>query len=251
MATILIVDDRYANRLALVALLEQDAHCLLEASDGTEALALARAESPDLIITDMVMPEMDGYQFVQNLRGDRAGAATPVIFCSARYDDPETRALAHSCGAFSILPKPAEPEAVLETVRRALAAGSRSRSPSASHTSHGGGGTSTGIKLHDSPADLDLFASDLTEVFLEEAAQLMRDIAAAIAARDAATLRYAAHSLRGAAGVFNATRAVALAADLEKMGETNNFVRAKETGAALETEFQRLRPKLEAITAII
>ncbi|MEP6936655.1 MAG: response regulator [Chthoniobacterales bacterium] len=245
MATILIVDDRYANRLALTALLDQGAHRLLEASNGAEALTLARAESPDLIITDMVMPEMNGYQFVKHLRGDPAGAATPVIFCSARYDDAETRALAHSCGAFSILPKPAEPEAVLEAVSRALAAGS----PFGSHKNRAHRATSSKAEKLESP--MDSFTSDLTEVFLEESAQLMTDIGTAIAARDAGLLRHAAHSLRGAAGVFNAARAVDLAMQLEKMGEANDLARAEETRALLETEFQTLRPKLESLAAIV
>ena len=80
MATILIVDDRPVNRQYLVTLLEYCGHRTLEAADGAEALALARAEHPDLIITDIIMPTMDGAELVQALRADPALAATPVIF---------------------------------------------------------------------------------------------------------------------------------------------------------------------------
>jgi hypothetical protein len=65
MATVLIIDDIPANRQFLVALLGYHGHRLIQAADGLEALNLARAERPDLIISDILMPTMDGYEFVQ------------------------------------------------------------------------------------------------------------------------------------------------------------------------------------------
>ena len=70
MATILIVDDRPANCEFMVSLLGYAQHRLLLASDGAEALALARAERPDLVIADILMPTMDGYELVRQLRPD-------------------------------------------------------------------------------------------------------------------------------------------------------------------------------------
>src|SRR5712692_2785761 len=65
MATILIVDDRPANREFLVTLLGYAGHRLLEAANGEGGLAVARAARPDIIITDILMPTMDGYEFVR------------------------------------------------------------------------------------------------------------------------------------------------------------------------------------------
>lgn len=65
MAKILIVDDRPINREFLTTLLGYRGHHLLEATDGAEALDVVRAEHPDLIITDVLMPVMDGYEFVR------------------------------------------------------------------------------------------------------------------------------------------------------------------------------------------
>jgi PAS domain S-box-containing protein len=121
MATILIVDDRPPNREFLVTLLGYGGHCLLEAADGVEALDLARAHSPDLIITDILMPTMDGYEFVRQLRADMAVAHIPVIFYTAHYLEQEARTLAEACGVSFILTKPSEPEEVLRTVHLALA----------------------------------------------------------------------------------------------------------------------------------
>lgn len=59
-------------------------------------MTLARSEHPDLIISDILMPTMDGYEFVQQLRGDRAIARTPVIFSTANFLGREATALAGS-----------------------------------------------------------------------------------------------------------------------------------------------------------
>jgi diguanylate cyclase (GGDEF)-like protein/PAS domain S-box-containing protein len=120
MATILIVDDRPSNRAYLMALLGFTEHRLLEAEDGAAALQLVRAERPDLIITDILMPTMDGYEFVQRLRADRALAATRVIFYSAVYAERETVAMARSCGVQTVLSKPSDPQDIMAAVNAEL-----------------------------------------------------------------------------------------------------------------------------------
>jgi signal transduction histidine kinase/DNA-binding response OmpR family regulator len=120
MAKILIVDDNAVNRDLLTTLLVHKGHDIQEAADGAEALALARATRPDLIVTDILMPTMDGYEFVRQLRLDPAIAATAVIFCTADYHGREAQKLAKSCGVANILIKPCEPQTVLDTVASAL-----------------------------------------------------------------------------------------------------------------------------------
>ena len=120
MATILIVDDRPSNRIYLGAVLGYTAHRILEAGDGAQALALTRSERPDLIITDILMPTMDGYEFLQQLRADPALRATRVIFFSAVYSERETMAMAARCGVTTVLGKPAEPDRILEAVAAEL-----------------------------------------------------------------------------------------------------------------------------------
>jgi len=120
MATILIVDDRPSNRTYLGALLSYTEHRILEAENGAQALALTRAELPDLIITDILMPTMDGYEFVQQLRADPVLEQTRVIFFSAVYSEHETVAMAARCGVTTVLGKPAEPQLILEAVAAEL-----------------------------------------------------------------------------------------------------------------------------------
>ena len=120
MAVILIVDDHEANRELLTTLLGYENHQTVEASDGAEGLERARAVRPDLIITDILMPTMDGYEFTHNLRADPALAAIPVIFYSAHYLMHEARALAERCRVDYVVPKPVEPQELLRTVNAAL-----------------------------------------------------------------------------------------------------------------------------------
>jgi signal transduction histidine kinase/CheY-like chemotaxis protein len=122
-ATILIVDDRAVNRQFLVALLRFSGHRLLEAADGEEALAAARLERPDLIVTDIVMPVMDGLQLVERLRSDPLLAHTPVILYTATYRLREARQLAAGSGVFAVLSKPSEPRIIVATVDAALGRG--------------------------------------------------------------------------------------------------------------------------------
>ena len=93
---------------------------MLEASNGCEGLAAAQAEHLDLVITDVLMPVMDGYEFVSQLRLDPATSRIPVLFYTAPYSEREARALALSSGMSWVLTKPAESEEVLGIVSRVL-----------------------------------------------------------------------------------------------------------------------------------
>jgi diguanylate cyclase (GGDEF)-like protein/PAS domain S-box-containing protein len=120
MAKILIIDDRAVNREFLVTLLGYKGYQLLEASDGAEGLAIVGAEHPDLVICDVLMPTMDGYEFVRQLRADPAIAHITVIFYTAHYREREAQKLAEACGVLYVLTKPCEPELVIRVVEEAL-----------------------------------------------------------------------------------------------------------------------------------
>jgi PAS domain S-box-containing protein len=120
MAHILIAEDRAVDRLFLATLLAFHGHGVLEASDGAEALALVQRERPNLVISDLLMPTMDGYEFVRRMRAIPAVAATPVIFYTATYHEREARALAERCGVVDIITKPSETEVILAKVDAVL-----------------------------------------------------------------------------------------------------------------------------------
>ena len=119
-ATILIVDDHVLNREFLMTLLGYGGHRLLEAANGAEGLKMVQSEKPDLVISDILMPSMDGYEFVTRMHADPDTADVPVIFYTATYREKEALAVAQSCGVRWVLPKPSDPDVILRTVHEAL-----------------------------------------------------------------------------------------------------------------------------------
>lgn len=120
MATILIVEDVAVDRKLLAAVLASGGHRVVEASDGEEALRVLDRERPDLVVSDVLMPTVDGHEFVRRLRERPALAAIPVVFHTAAYHEHEARALAKRSGVVAVITKPATREAILRTVDQAL-----------------------------------------------------------------------------------------------------------------------------------
>ena len=127
MMTILIAEDRAADREFLETVLSLGGYHVVEAEHGERALMLARTKAPDLIISDVMMPRVDGYELVRQIRADPKTAGIPVLFYSATYLPDELAGLAASCGVH-VLTKPSEPEAILRAVETVLREG---RIPSA------------------------------------------------------------------------------------------------------------------------
>ncbi len=120
MATILVVDDRAINRQLLVTLLGYRDHRVLEASDGLEALELLRKEQVDLVITDIMMPRLDGAELAKRIRAGEQTSSIPVVFYTATYRAREARLMAQECGVEFVLAKPSAPEAIMRVVSIAL-----------------------------------------------------------------------------------------------------------------------------------
>ena len=119
-STVLIVDDDSQCRQLYISLLTPFGHRVLEARDGREGLEIARRDKPDLIISDILMPTMNGYEFVTAVRKTPPLQDVPVIFHSASFLGREARALGEACGVSMYILKPCEPEKILEIVHGAL-----------------------------------------------------------------------------------------------------------------------------------
>ncbi|MGE5467376.1 MAG: EAL domain-containing protein [Ignavibacteria bacterium] len=120
MARILVVDDRPTNRQYLTTLLGYYGHELIEASNGAEALRRVQSAQPDLVITDILMPTMDGYQFALQLRSEKETPQPRLIFYTATYSAPAALEMAKTCGVDAVLMKPSEPAELVATVNRLL-----------------------------------------------------------------------------------------------------------------------------------
>ena len=104
-----MLDDTPADRDLIATVLRYAGFDVFEAATGEEALELARSHRPDVIIADLLMPGMNGYEFTRALRSDELIRETPVVFCTATYDEREVSRLAVACGVAHILLKPFEP----------------------------------------------------------------------------------------------------------------------------------------------
>ncbi len=121
MAKILVVDDTTPNRLLVATILRGGQHEVFEAADGMDALVKLRSFRPDLVVCDILMPTMDGYEFVRQVRSDPIIAATEVIFYTANFLEGEAEVLAAACGVYQVLTKPCGPEQILQAVASGLA----------------------------------------------------------------------------------------------------------------------------------
>ena len=98
MALVMVVDDEPDVRTALSTMLEMEGHKVLEAADGTEVLPAAREHEPDLILLDVSMPGMDGFEVLKELGRDDSLSRIPVILITAK-GRPEDRVLGRELGA--------------------------------------------------------------------------------------------------------------------------------------------------------
>ena len=120
METILVIDDSAVVRRFVARALSEQNYRVLEAKDGDEALRMAAGHSPDLVITDMLMPEKDGIEVIQQIR--QMAPRTKIIAMSGSMHHSMYLKMARSFGADVVLAKPFQASELSETVARVLAA---------------------------------------------------------------------------------------------------------------------------------
>ncbi len=117
---ILIVDDNEDAKIILTRTLKHHEHSVESASNGVEALSVVKIFSPQLIISDVMMPEMDGFQLCRELKTDPSLQKIPFVFYSASYVDPQDERLAASMGASRFIVKPLGGEAFLRVINEVI-----------------------------------------------------------------------------------------------------------------------------------
>jgi signal transduction histidine kinase/CheY-like chemotaxis protein len=122
MADVLVVDDRPVNRDLVRTLLGYHGHQVREATSGADALRAIHDDLPDLVITDVLMPGMDGYGLIRQLRSDPATSDIAVIFYTAHYLEAEAQPIAAACGVHHVVVKSGDPATLLAAVDSALRA---------------------------------------------------------------------------------------------------------------------------------
>jgi len=240
---VLLAEDNAVNQLLASRILESLGHHATVVSNGREALAAARVGGFDLIVMDVQMPEMDGFEATAAIREleKSNGKHIPIIAMTAHaMKGDRERCLA--AGMDGYVSKPIRVADVEEAVEQAMAV---------RKTSDDG---SMDEKIIDEAAILDgmdgnrKLLRDLTRIFLADYPKQLAEIKTAIQVADAERLRRAAHALKGSVGNFAAKSAFATASKLETLGKAGNLDGAQGAYAALEGEMSQLTRELQKLT---
>jgi twitching motility two-component system response regulator PilH len=119
MSTVLIVDDSQTVRQMLAELLQENGLQVIEAINGLEAQEKMQAKQPDLVITDLIMPEMNGYDLCRWIKREPAMQNIPVLICSTKSEEFD-RYWGMKQGADAYITKPFHPLEMLKTVKQLL-----------------------------------------------------------------------------------------------------------------------------------
>ena len=243
---VLLAEDNAVNQRLVVKLMEKHGHHLVAVNDGVEALDVLEREAFDVVLMDVQMPKMGGFEATARLREREktTGQHVPVIAMTAHaLKGDRERCL--EAGMDDYVSKPIQAAALFEVIDRmvpspSLIAGIPEKLPADEAA------PATNAKPFDREAALAMIDGDeelfgeLVVLFTNETTVLLNQIQESITRRDAKLLERSAHSLKGSAAAFCAETSRAVAQRLEGMGARSEFDRAQIVAAELRAEVARL-----------
>jgi two-component system sensor histidine kinase/response regulator len=243
---ILLAEDNAVNRQLALKLLEKHGHKVVVAENGRQALEALEREKVDLVLMDVQMPEMDGFEATAAIRAKEktSGGHLPIIAVTAHaMKGDRERCLA--AGMDDYIAKPIRTPELAKLLDRYSGmphSADQERPPDSPRD------VSSVFRPEEAldrvEGDRELLA-ELVKLFEEETPKLLAEVRDAIAKGDAKTLERAAHTIKGSAGNFGAQPASQAALDLEQLARSGDLSRATELMEAVEREIKRLLPELE------
>ena len=256
---VLVTEDTEINRELIGELLAKRGHSVSAVSDGLEALAAFEREPFDVILMDQEMPNMNGLDATRAIRKleTSTGRHTRIIGLTGNATSEDERRCLNA-GMDAFLSKPVRMEKLYEAVESNLQTSSEfDRTQSAplpldpaTTKETVAEDESVAAHLHRATGGNQRLQRTLVKSFLQDAPKTLSLIRRAIAKKDALKLASAAHALKGSISIFGAAKAVAVARELEAMGRSGHLFDAGPQFRALESEFQRLKPELQAISSV-
>ena len=240
---ILVVEDSVVNQTLAVRLLEARGHTTVVASTGVEALAALDEHPFDVVLMDVQMPEMDGFEATEAIREQEqtTGTHIPIIAMTAHVMQGD-RERCLEAGMDAYVSKPIQAMDLFETMERLVPGVMNSESepllePPVTAL------FDEAMTLRRVDGDRELL-QEIVGLFGEECAQMMETIQSAIRKQDALRLRQAAHTLKGEVSNFGVGTAVEAALRLEMMGRDEDLTDADAVYTTLEDALERLIPAL-------
>lgn len=253
--SVLVADDTPANQKIIRSLLQRRGHQVAIAGDGRAALDSIFRDRFDVVLMDVQMPVMNGYETTRALREHEQvhGGHVPIIALTTHAAEGDRQACLEA-GMDAYVAKPIDAAKLIHLVeefgQRDVAGSTSTRVGAMETESHT-------AELYDSctvvdyegslkrlGGDVDLF-KEFIRVFDEDTPGLLKSADEAVAARDAAMLERAAHSLRGLASNFGARPTVAVAGQLEAIAAANRWEDAAQAFGQLTRELARLNCALD------
>jgi CheY-like chemotaxis protein/HPt (histidine-containing phosphotransfer) domain-containing protein len=244
---ILVAEDNAVNQKLVVRLLEKRGHTVAVAGDGREALKAVADGAFDLVLMDIQMPVMDGFQTAAAIRQSEAGTGQhlPVIALTANAMKGDREQCLQG-GFDGYVAKPVSARQLFQAIGRVLGPG-RDPGPQGPIEADGVAGIRDAILARLGCDERVL--RQIVAQFTRDCPGLMERIAEAIARKDPAALEYAAHLFKGSVGYFESTAARDSAGRLEAMGRSGDLARAGEAYADLQTSVASLWPAIDELLA--
>jgi two-component system, sensor histidine kinase and response regulator len=268
---ILLAEDNAINQRVAVGMLEKRGHTVVVAGNGKEALAAAESESFDLILMDVQMPEMDGFEATRAIRekeerarstlspqpsvlspqGPRLRTLDPGLFhipivAMTAHAMKGDRERCFEAGMDGYVSKPLQVQQLFEVIAGLVPTLARAEADTPDQTA-------PTEQVFDRNAALDRvegnweLLQEIVSLFFDEIPRLLSAVQEPIARRDAKALERAAHTLKGAVGNFGAKGAFDAALRLEAMGRGRDLTNVAEAYAELEKEVTHLKGALAAL----
>jgi len=256
---ILLAEDNLVNQILAVKLLETRGHQVTLVSNGREAVEAFKKDSFDLILMDIQMPEMDGFEATGKIRALEQQAASnrqpatgniPIIAMTAHAMKGD-REKCFEAGMDDYVSKPINPEALFNAINKVIRESRMEKEEK--HT------PSTGVCDPFSPRTFDLpkametvlgkkdLFQEIADLFLRKLPDDMAKIRDGVAENDAGVLEHASHSLKGAVGNFGAVEAFEAAYRLEKLGRKGKMDTVKEELSKLERVLNELTTEMKVV----
>jgi two-component system sensor histidine kinase/response regulator len=246
---VLLVEDNAVNQLVVLRILEKQGHAVTIAGDGKKALAALKKDSYDLVLMDLQMPEMNGWDATRAIRESEksTGGHIPIAAMTAHaMKGDQERCIA--AGMDDYLTKPIHiPEllALVDKIGSRKAVAERLPLIPAAEPA-----IDLARVLSRLDGDRGLF-DEMAQLFRDECPRIMEDIRRGVDARDAKALERHAHNLKGSSANLGAVAVSRAAAALEDCGRSGNLARADDLFKSLEQTLDDLLSELEAVSRTI
>jgi PAS domain S-box-containing protein len=244
---VLLADDNPVNQRLVIHLLQKRGHTVTVAGDGRQAVEHYKKQAFDIVLMDVQMPEMDGYEATGAIRALEAerGTHTPILAMTARAMKGD-RDKCLSAGMDGYLSKPIQPRELFEHIAAFLEASNAAPPPPPPAPPEVSFDLDRALQQVD--GDLKVLR-ELVELFIDSSVRQMDGLRASLSRGEWPEVQQLAHAIKGSVGVFAADRAFAAATHLEVAALDTDTARSEVAYTELESAVDQLRPALSTAVA--